>query len=168
MNPFLGEVRLFAGNFAPVGWLFCDGSLLPISQYDALYNVLGTTYGGDGNTTFGVPDLRGRVPVHRGSAYTPGQKGGQETVALTPGELWTHTHTLSATTSPAKAAVGTGAVLAAVQPATELLYVEALATLPLASAHIKVAGSSTPHENRQPYQAMHYIIATAGVYPSQG
>src|ERR1051326_1475358 len=102
-TPYIGEIRLFAGNFAPVGWLFCDGSTLPISQYDVLFNLIGTTYGGDGQNTFDLPDLRGRVPLHQGSnqasTYVLGEEGGVESVTLTTQQIPQHTHALQATTA---------------------------------------------------------------------
>src|SRR5271155_1181943 len=104
-SPYVGEIRMFGGNFAPEGWLFCDGSLLAISEYTTLFQLIGTTYGGNGQTTFALPDLRGRVPVHQGSGFVMGQQDGAETVTLTAEQLPAHTHALNATTT-----LGSGAV----------------------------------------------------------
>src|ERR1700722_12697766 len=97
-QPYVGEIRMFGGNFAPAGWMFCAGQLLPISEYDVLFNLIGTTYGGDGQSTFALPDLRGRLPIHMGSGFVQGQNGGAESVTLTTNQMPTHTHTVLATT----------------------------------------------------------------------
>lgn len=156
-DPFLGEIRLVPYNFAPQGWAFCDGQILPIAQNTALFALIGTTYGGNGSTTFALPDLRGRVPIHAGqgpglSIYPIGQTGGVETVAPSI------TTSLSETDEPhAHELVGS--------PTGPGVGVTSVATVPSASG----ASSSAPvHENRQPYLALHYIIAVFGVFPSQG
>ena len=99
-QPYVGEIRMFAGNFAPAGWMLCNGQLLPISENEVLFALIGTTYGGDGQSTFGLPDLRGRVPVHQGSGFTLAEQGGQETVTLTAPQLPPHTHTAAAASAP--------------------------------------------------------------------
>ncbi len=137
MDPFIGQIMLFAGNFAPRGWAFCDGQLLPISKHQAVFSILGTTYGGDGRTTFGLPDLRGRAPIHEGggpglSEYKLGQKGGVESVTL-----------------PTQALAGAEKV-----------------EKPGADA-VQVAHGETAHENRPPYLALNYVIALVGIYPSR-
>src|SRR6201987_575347 len=98
-QPYVGEIRMFAGNFAPAGWMFCEGQLLQIAQFETLFNLIGTTYGGDGQSTFALPDLRGRLPIHQGSGFTPGQNGGAEQVTLTVNQIPAHTHPFQASTS---------------------------------------------------------------------
>ncbi|RYD59408.1 MAG: phage tail protein [Sphingobacteriales bacterium] len=180
MENYLGEIRLFAGTFAPVGWLACDGSLLPISENDALFTLLGTTYGGDGQTTFGLPDLRGRVPVSQGrsttgTTYVLGQSAGVETVTLTTAQMPAHQHTFSVSNSPGTQVSASNAYLAnPVDPTTNNKTV--LFYLPdsveetiqgLLPDSLTPAGGSQPHENRMPYTTINYIIATQGIYPSQ-
>ena len=172
MDPFIGEIRLFAGTYAPTGWNFCDGTLLQLSQYDALYALLGTTYGGDGRATFALPDLRGRVPVHQGagpglSNYTMGQTGGVEMVTLTSANMPPHTHALFVSTAAGTANVPTGNVLAQA-PSGSNVYRETTGTVAFSASQIIPTGGSQPHENRQPFQAMNYIIALEGIWPSQG
>jgi microcystin-dependent protein len=171
-TPFLGEIRLFAGTFAPVGWLMCDGSLQPISNNEALYTLLGTTFGGDGQSTFGLPDLRGRVPIHQGTGsgigtYVIGQSGGAESVSLTAANLPAHSHTLTVSTVAGISADPTGKVLA-VADATCKPYVTGKGSIAMNSAQVLASASpGVPHNNMQPYIAMNYIIATAGIFPSQ-
>ncbi|MBO9707844.1 MAG: phage tail protein [Caulobacter sp.] len=176
-EPYLGEIRMFGGNFAPVGWAMCDGQIISISENDTLYALLGTIYGGDGINTFGLPDLRGRAPVHSGSkngqTYVQGQKTGVESVTLTPNQLPTHTHPFFAI--GADASVGTpttqtmisnqaptGTVLNAYAP-----YNNQNAQVPLTPNSTTTAGGSQPHENMQPYLGINFIIATSGIFPSQ-
>jgi microcystin-dependent protein len=162
-DPYLGEIRMFGGNFAPLGWHFCDGTLLPISQYDALYALLGTTFGGDGQTTFALPDLRGRVPLHQGSGYVMGQLAGSESVTLTTLQIPSHTHTVSATGSSA-----------ASTPSNEFYGQNTLnmyAAAPsgaMATAAVSYSGGGQPHSNMMPFQAINYIIALEGIFPTQG
>lgn len=173
MDPFIGEVILFGGNFAPRGWALCDGQLLPISQYSALFSILGTTYGGDGRTTFALPDLRGRSAIHQGngpglSDYRLGQKGGVEEVTLTTGQMPAHKHTASieatapiprggASSTPVGSYMAEGGVYATSKNTT--MAADAIA--------VGNTGSSFPHENRQPYLVLNYIIALQGVFPSR-
>lgn len=167
-GPFVGEVRLLAGHFAPAGWFLCDGTLLPIQPYETLFYVIGTIYGGDGQSTFAVPDLRGRIPIHAGtgpglSARVPGQAGGQEAVALTVSQLPAHSHAAAC-----DAAAGTSPDPAGRQPARDAaggLSWGHVSPGPMAAGHIGTAGSGAAHENRMPYLAMNYCIAWAGVYP---
>jgi microcystin-dependent protein len=168
MDPFIGEVKLFAGNYAPVGWAFCDGSLLSIAENDELFSLIGTTYGGDGSTTFGLPDLRGRVPVNQGSGprlspYSMGQAGGSEQVTLTGTQIPPHTHGFVVNTAAGTAASPANAVLAAA-PSGSNLYRETPGTVAMTAGIVGTVGG-TAHENRQPYQAINYIIAIAGIYP---
>jgi microcystin-dependent protein len=164
--PYIGEIRLFAGNFAPLNWLLCNGQLLQIDQYYALYSLIGTTYGGDGQTTFAVPDLRGRVPVHQSTTgFAMGQTGGAETVTLTTAQLPSHPHTFYAWSgggtqrNPAAnvtAAIGTGSA-----------YIQGTPGTALAAGSIGYDGGGTPHENRHPYQCISFIISLWGAYPSK-
>lgn len=164
-QPFVGELRLFAGNFAPAGWMFCDGQLLPISENETLFQLIGTTYGGDGETTFALPDLRGRVPVHQGNAYTLAQTGGAETVTLTPPQMPAHSHPLLASAAAATHSAPGNALLAATGtvnsygsgPPNQAMTAGALTTQ---------AGSSQPHDNMAPYLAVSYIISLFGIFPS--
>jgi len=169
-QPFIGQVIAVGFNFAPVDWHLCDGSALAISQYPALYQLIGTTYGGDGINTFNLPDLRGRFAIHQGqgnglSNYVIGQVGGQEQHTLTGQEMGGHTHALVAAPSVTQASPANGLALG--QPASEPIFATSGPTTPLASRSIGPAGSSLAHENRQPYLAINYIIALFGVYPTQ-
>lgn len=164
-EPFLGEIMLFGGNFAPVGWLMCDGSLLPIADYDVLFNLIGTTYGGDGQTTFALPDLRSRWPVHEdGASAQIGQTGGAETVALTVAQMPSHTHVPGASKVNATTTNPTGALPAV---ATDQRYSTAATDVDLHVMAASSVGRSQPHENRPPYVTVNYIIATSGIFPSQ-
>ena len=170
-NPYFGEIRLFAGNFAPLGWAFCHGQLLSIAENDALFSLIGTTYGGDGQQTFGLPDLRGRVPLHQGtgtglSSRAIGEQSGAETVALTASHLPAHSHSLVATSAPASATAGpAGGVLAT---ASVKLYGSGAPSTPMAAAAIAAtSGGGQPHQNMAPFLALNYIISLFGLYPQQ-
>ncbi|WP_442254025.1 phage tail protein [Stenotrophomonas pavanii] len=174
-QPFVGEVRLFPYNFAPAGWFDCDGRLLPISEYDVLYTLLGTTYGGDGVNTFGLPNLCGRVPVHQGTGiglgtYVLGQAGGSCAVTLTTAQLPAHTHAFNAVNSAAtSAAPGPALQLGAVSGDT--LYTDSTTDLgsgTLVAASVSAFGGGQPHDNTMPSLVARYCIAWAGVFPSQG
>lgn len=167
-EPFTGEIRMFGGNYAPRGWALCDGQLLAVSSNDALFSLLGTTYGGDGRSTFGLPDLRGRVPIHQGTGPNLtnrklGAQGGSERVALTATELPAHTHAMQASTSASNSADPTGSVLA---EASADIYVAEAPDQVMASS-ISDNGSSQPHDNVMPFGTANYIIALDGVYPSR-
>jgi microcystin-dependent protein len=164
-EPYLGEIRLFAGNFAPVGWSFCNGSILSIATYDALYSIIGTTYGGDGQSTFALPDLRSRVPVHQGPGFSLGQNGGQESVSLTTAQIPAHTHNFQATTTQGTQASPTGS-LPASNTAVKIYSIEAPNTT-LAPNAVAFTGGSQPHSNIQPFLTLNFIIALFGVYPTQ-
>jgi microcystin-dependent protein len=164
-SPYVGEIRMFAGNFAPAGWMFCSGQLLPISEYDVLFNLIGTTYGGDGQSTFALPDLQGRLAVHQGNGFTLAQSGGAETVTLTDAQMPAHTHSFQCSTSPGAQRNPPGNALAAAVGGSA--YVQAPATAALASGTIQqFAGDSLPHDNMQPYQCVSFIISLFGVYPT--
>ena len=170
-QPYIGQIMLFAGTFAPVNYAFCDGSLQSIANNDALFNLLGTTYGGDGVNTFALPDLRGRVPIHfgtnpsNGQVYVQGQLAGTETVTLTSNQLPLHTHALAASAadgtqgSPATAYLAGGGSISR--------YTTVAPTTAMASQSISVMGGSQPHDNMQPFVAISYVIALYGIYPSR-
>jgi microcystin-dependent protein len=162
--PFIGEIRLFAGSFAPIGWAFCNGALQSIAENTTLFALIGTTYGGDGQSTFALPDLRGRVPVHQGPGYVIGQAGGSETVTLASNQLPAHTHVLRASTFDGRVGLPDNAVLAAPQVNS---YGSGAASVPMATTGVSSAGGSQPHDNMAPYTTISYIIALFGIYPSQ-
>ncbi len=175
-TPYIGEIRMFGFGTrgAPNGWQGCDGSLLAISEYDALFALIGTTYGGDGQTTFAVPDLRGRLPIHQGTGpglntYVIGQVAGSENVTVLPTQMPAHTHTTIATTSAATTgAPGNGVIPGAV--ANQTMYVtDTTGGTPFTQAAnaVTLAGGSQPHENCMPTLTVQYCIATQGIFPSQ-
>lgn len=162
-QPYVGEIRLFAGNFAPAGWWFCDGTLLPISENETLFQLIGTTYGGDGQSTFSLPDLRGRVPVHGGtSGYILAETFGAEEVTLSSSQIPAHDHQVLLSTQPATSS--SPANLAHAQ-AEEPLYVPAGTGAPIDLAPSAAVGGSQPHDNRQPYLGINYIISLFGIFP---
>lgn len=163
-TPYIGEIRIFAGNFAPVGWLLCQGQLLPISQYDVLFNLIGTTYGGDGQNTFAVPNLASRIPYHQGSGYVVGQMGGVEQVSLTQQQLPAHTHTANANTPTADQAGPAGNVWGSGTLSCYSSTQTANATMNPAA--LMPAGGSQPHDNMPPFLCLNFIIATEGIYPT--
>ena len=172
-EPFVGEITMFAGNFAPRGWAFCDGQLLAVSQNDALFSILGTTYGGDGRTTFGLPDLRGRAAMHAGSGpglstYRLGAKGGVEHVTLTTSQMPSHNHGVESVSDTVGNQPSPGSHLPAAEAGASADLWSNLATDgDMKSSMIKNTGGSKQHENRQPYEAVNYIIALVGLYPSR-
>lgn len=169
-EPFVGEIRMFAGNFAPRGWAFCDGQLLAVSQNDALFSLLGTIYGGDGRTTFGLPDLRGRIPIHAGhgpglSERRLGAKGGAEKVTLTVNQMASHTHgPLKGTSQTATEALPQGELTAQTDGA---FYIDDTPVIGFNDASITKVGGSTSHMNLMPFLCVHFIIALVGIYPSR-
>jgi len=167
-QPYVGEIRMFGGNFAPAGWMFCAGQLLAISEYETLFQLIGTTYGGDGESTFALPDLRGRVPVHQGqgaglSNYIIGQNGGVETVTLTQNQMPGHTHTPAASNTGASdnpannfwANTTTGKPYTAAPPVVQMN-----------AGTMGPAGGSQPHDNMIPFLCVSYIISLFGIFPS--
>jgi len=169
-EPFIGEIRMFAGNFAPRGWAFCDGQLLAVSQNDALFSLFGTIYGGDGRTTFGLPDLRGRIPIHAGSGpgLTPrqlGSKAGSERVTPTVNQLPSHSHPMQATESLADSP-NPGGNIAARSTAMDLYFSQDPGTA-LAATSITSIGGSQNHTNIMPFLCVHFIVALFGIYPSR-
>ena len=169
MEAFIGQIVIWPVTFAPVGWNFCDGTLLSIAQYDALFNLLGTTYGGDGQSTFAVPDLRGRVPIHVSNSYSLGQQGGVESVTLTTNQIPGHGHDYSASTNPVNVASPANAVVGATPADGSKGWVLRIGggSADFAGPAIGVAGGGQPHDNMQPYQCVNYIICLEGIYPSQ-
>lgn len=173
-QPYIGEIRMFGFGRTPNGWQACDGSLLPIAQYDALFALIGTTYGGDGQTTFAMPDLRGRLPVHQGQGpglgyYVIGQVAGTETVTLLPTQMPAHTHGMLATSAAATSlspgnTLLPGAVSGDVFYATDLTGAIAA---PMSAQSTTIAGGSQPHDNTMPTLTVQYCIAWAGIFPSQ-
>ena len=169
-DPFIGEIRMFAGNFAPRGWAFCDGQLLAVSQNDALFSLLGTIYGGDGRTTFGLPDLRGRIPVHAGtgpglSLRRLGEKSGTETVTVTTAQLPAHTHPLQGTGQFAD--TPNPAMLAPAKSTTADVYINEAPSVNLSSSAVTSTGGSQSHTNLMPFLCISFIIALVGIYPSR-
>lgn len=164
-QPYIGEIRIFAGNFAPAGWMFCEGQLLPISENDTLFNLIGTTYGGDGESTFALPDLRGRLPLHMGNGYALGDKAGVEDVTLDPTMIPQHTHQLLALTK-ASVPEPAGALLGA-NPDSSLLSFGLDGGAPGSPTLVGTAGGSQAHSNFQPYLCINFIISLFGLYPSQ-
>ena len=167
-QPYIGEIRMFGGNFAPVGWAFCSGQLLPISEYDTLFTLIGTTYGGDGQSTFALPNLQSRVPIHKGTnggnTYTLGEMAGTEQETLTTNQIPAHTHTPLASNNggsdtPTGNYWGT--------TATGKCYGTPGAAVPMNAASIFPAGGSQPHDNMIPFLCINYIISLYGIFPPQ-
>ena len=162
-QPYVGEIRIFAGNFAPAGWMFCEGQLLPISENETLFNLIGTTYGGDGQSTFALPDLRGRIPLHFGNGFTLAETGGVETVTLTVPQIPAHTHPWVASQGAGNQSNAAGSVTAA--SAGIKIYIE---DSPDSNMNPPAtAGGSQPHNNFQPYLCLDFIISLFGIFPSQ-
>ncbi|MDQ2838414.1 MAG: tail fiber protein [Actinomycetota bacterium] len=166
-DPYVGEIRMFGGNFAPNGWLFCQGQLVAISDYDTLFNLIGTTYGGDGQNTFALPNLASRIPVHMGSApfgtYVLGQPGGAESVTLLSQQLPVHTHTAQASSGSAGQTTAGGNYWAT---PTYQAYSTSAPNVPMAPQALAPAGGNQPHDNMSPYLAINFIISMYGIYPS--
>ena len=178
MEPFLGEIRMFAGNFAPLGWALCSGQLMSISANTALFALLGTTYGGDGQSTFALPDFRGRVPVHQGQgtgqpqAFVLGESSGAETATLTVSQLPTHTHLMSASSAtppaipPGGISLSAGAFVPASPVPKPKMYADTTTLVAMSPSAIAAAGGSQPHNNMAPTLALNFIIALEGIFPS--
>ena len=163
-QPFMGEIKIISWNFPPKGWAFCNGQLLPINQNQALFSILGTTYGGDGRVNFALPDFRGRVPIYQGQGFTEGQAGGQEFHTLIMGEMPAHNHFLQANSSAANKAIPTNNFLANV---STKVYGPVANLTTLNPSSVTNTGGSQPHENRQPFLVLNFIIALQGVFPSR-
>jgi microcystin-dependent protein len=163
-EPFLSEIRIMSFNFAPKGWALCDGQLLPINQNQALFSLLGTTFGGDGRVNFALPDLRGRAPIHVGGGHTLGERGGEQAHTLNVSELPLHTHPASASSANGDAPAPTNALLAA--ETTQMYAPSAGNLVPLAPGTISSAGGSQAHLNMQPFLTLNFCIALQGIFPS--
>jgi microcystin-dependent protein len=166
-QPYVGEIRMFAGNFAPAGWMFCEGQLLPISEYETLFNLIGTTYGGDGQSTFALPDLRGRVPIHFGNGFTLAETGGVETVTLTVSQIPGHSHPVLASSNPATGTPPNLQVSGKETNPAILPYGTDAPVSPISPQAISSVGGSQPHNNFQPYLCVDFIISLFGIFPSQ-
>jgi len=168
-QPYVGEIRMFAGNFAPAGWMFCEGQLLPISEFETLFNLIGTTYGGDGQSTFALPDLRGRLPIHFGNGFTLAETGGVEEVTLTVSQIPAHSHPLLASINAGSSLSPQAQVLATVASSQSgsNLYNATAPTLALNPGSVSSTGGSQPHTNFQPYLCVDFIISLFGIFPSQ-
>jgi microcystin-dependent protein len=164
-QPYVGEIRMFAGNFAPAGWMFCEGQLLPISEYETLFNLIGTTYGGDGQSTFALPDLRGRLPVHQGNGFILAETGGSEEITLTVSQIPAHTHPVLATSDLATAANPGGSYLSSTNTGQKI-YSTSPPTVQMPSNLVGSIGGSQPHTNFQPYLCVDFIISLYGIFPS--
>jgi len=169
-EPFIGEIRMFAGNFAPNGWMFCEGQTLPISENDALFTLIGTTYGGDGQETFNLPNLASRVPIHMGTGpdgttYQIGEAAGVESVTLSIQQIPNHTHPFSASTSAGATNQPANKVIAA-SPSVQI-FVEDSPDNQLHPNSVTPAGGSQPHENCQPFLCINFILSLFGVFPQQ-
>ena len=167
-DPFVAEIRIFPFNFAPRGWAWCDGQLLPLSQNTALFSLLGTTYGGNGKSNFALPDLQGRAPMHPGqgpglSLHDLGETGGSETVSLLESEIPSHSHAIRASVNPADSPNPTLAYPAG--PSSDNIYAPAANLAPMAPQALAPAGGDAPHNNMQPYLTFYFCIALQGVYP---
>ena len=163
-TPFMSEVKIISWNFAPQGWAFCNGQFLPINQNQALFSLLGTTYGGNGQTTFALPDLRGKTAIHQGQGFTLGQTGGQEFHTLTISEMPTHQHFPQAVSEAGTQIIPGGAFLA---KSDTQVYAGPNNLTAMVASSISNVGGSQPHENRQPFLVLNFIIALQGVFPSR-
>ena len=164
-QPYVGEIRMFAGNFAPAGWMFCEGQLLPISENETLFQLIGTTYGGDGESTFALPDLRGRIPTHQGNGFTLAETGGAEEITLTVQQIPAHSHPLlcaNAVANDPNVANNLCGESSAIS-----LYQSASPNVPMAAQIVSSVGGSQPHSNFQPYLCVNFIISLFGIFPSQ-
>jgi microcystin-dependent protein len=162
-SPFIGEIRMFAGNFAPAGWAFCDGRLIPIDQNEALFALIGTTYGGDGQSTFALPDLRSRVPIHAGPGFVLGQQAGVETVTLSLAQIPAHSHVPQGNTSPTASSPAENVWAGGVTNS----YSTAAPNANMDPGALGSAGGSQPHDNMLPFLAINFILSLFGIFPSQ-
>jgi microcystin-dependent protein len=163
-QPYVGEIRMFAGNFAPAGWMFCEGQLIPISENETLFQLIGTTYGGDGESTFALPDLRGRIPIHQGNGFILAETGGAEDITLTVNQIPVHNHPVAVSTVNATTVAPEGNVLA--QPTALDAFRIGVPNANMPATVIASAGGSQPHTNFQPYLCVSFIISLFGIFPS--
>lgn len=164
-QPYVGEIRMFAGNFAPAGWSLCEGQLLPISENETLFQLIGTTYGGDGQNTFGLPDLRGRLPIHQGNSFVLSQTGGAEEVTLTVNQIPSHSHPLLASGDLGNQVNVQGSLTSNSQGA--VCYIEDPPSVSMNTAAVTAVGGNQPHNNFQPYLCINFILSLFGIFPSQ-
>lgn len=162
-QPYVGELRMFGGNFAPAGWAFCDGALLPISENETLFNLIGTTYGGDGQSTFALPDLRGRLPMHMGGSYILAETGGVENVTLTVNQIPVHNHAPLAVAGNGNQSTPQNGVWAG---AASSIYTSNAPSTPVNATLGQSTGGSQPHDNLMPFLAVSFIISLYGIFPS--
>lgn len=162
-QPYVAEIRMFAGNFAPAGWMFCEGQLLPISENETMFQIIGTTYGGDGESTFALPDLRGRIPIHQGNGFILAETGGAEEITLTVSQIPAHSHPLLCSTNLANQTSPTNNVIG--QSATVDMYIEDIPVVALSPLTVGPVGGSQPHTNFQPYLCVNFIISLFGLFP---
>ncbi len=165
-QPYVGEIRMFAGNFAPAGWMFCEGQLLPISENETLFQLIGTTYGGDGESTFALPDLRGRLPIHQGNGFILAETGGAEEITLTTSQIPSHTHPMLGSALNGTTTSATNNVAATMPEVTTFAYGTDLPPTTLNPQSLGPAGGSQPHTNFQPYLCVDFIISLFGIFPS--
>ena len=164
-QPYVGEIRIFAGNFAPAGWMFCEGQLLPISENETLFQLIGTTYGGDGQSTFALPDLRGRLPLHQGNGFVLAEQGGVETVTLTVNQIAAHSHPMVSSSSIGSQPNAQANLLAKVSNVD--LYSGDSPDTTMSPVTVTAIGGNQPHNNLQPYLCVDFIISLFGIFPSQ-
>jgi len=168
-QPFIGEIRMFAGSFAPAGWAFCNGAILPISANDALFTLIGTTYGGDGQETFALPNLSSRYPIHQGTSpttgttYTLGEFAGVETVTITTNQLPAHSHIPSASSAPGNSGTPSNSVWA--KPSAASMYTQLAPDTNMAATAVQLVGGSQPHDNMMPFLCVSFIISLFGIFP---
>ena len=165
-QPYVGEIRMFAGNFAPAGWMFCEGQLLPISENETLFQLIGTTYGGDGQSTFALPDLRGRLPLHQGNGFILAETGGAEEITLTVSQIPAHSHPYLCTNNTGTGTAPQNSIVAGSTDANALAYGLDAPLGTLNPASIGSVGGSQPHTNFQPYLCVDFIISLFGIFPS--
>ena len=167
-SPYVGELRMFGGNFAPAGWAFCNGQSLPISENEVLFQLIGTTYGGDGEETFNLPNLQGRVPIHQGPGFQIGESGGVPSVTLTSQQMPTHGHVLQGSTATASGTNPQNSVFAHLPDAgVQSAYGSTAPFGAIDSSSVSPVGGSQPHDNMQPYLAVNFIISLFGIFPQQ-
>src|SRR5262245_2686165 len=164
-QPYVGEIRMFAGNFAPAGWMFCSGQLLPISENETLFQLIGTTYGGDGESTFALPNLQSRVPVHQGGGFVLAETGGAEDITLTINQIPAHSHPFLGSTDAANTPNPASSVLA--RSGQVQMFIASDASVAMNASAVGLVGGSQPHTNLQPYLAINFIISLFGIFPSQ-
>lgn len=164
-QPYVGEIRIFAGNFAPAGWLFCEGQLLPISENETLFQLIGTTYGGDGESTFALPNLQSRTPMHQGNGFQLAQMAGAESVTLSTQQIPVHTHAMVASTNASQDTSPQGKVLGQAGGGA-LPYIQDVPDSNLSPQAVSIIGGSQPHTNLQPFLCVNFIISLFGIFPS--